>query len=1008
MNWLYRASHLFDNEILLTLMDRTVESSRIESRSKRIVLLGVLFFAAFLPRLAAIGRYVTPDELIWVFRSVQFREALLQGKWLDTLTAGHPGVMTTWLGAAGISLQLWLRPSDTTVYTWITQLAWFAPENIPMLQNLSLFLTSGRLLVALVNSLGVVVIFLFARRLAGTAVALLLAFWLALDPFTIGLSGLLHVDGLLTTFSMISLLALANVWQIGDWGLEIGVLTAVSAIAAAFALLSKSPALLLPGLAALFLFASLFFTDEQAVSWRTRWKNVLVKGTVWLLSYVVTLWLFLPALWVSPVQVAARLNEIAGRHIESALRPTYFMGETTFAPGPLYYPMTLAFRLSPLVFLGLILAIGLIIGVAAGRINSRQQRQNRPSSVSSQSAQAGLANVAAVFNRPVWLFVLWIILFLAGISLAAKKFDRYALPVVPPLLLLAALGWLGWPRFHTRRWLAALIGLQAAFWLFYAAYPLTAVNPLLGGPFTARYVFNVDWGESISASGRWLADAPDAETKTAVASTAPSLAPFFPGQTLFPDLEAWPQADFVIVTANDGRTDPDAIQPFLDAELRYTIRYTGRDRAWIYEQPNPVRPFIPWEAALDGLTFAEQVALLATAARADENHVHFYARWELPQPTDGRYIVKLLLKDTTGQIWQTQETALLNEVYFYPEHWQPGETPEIEYRLLLPRAIPPGEYVVEMSLLDAASGELLPLLDGDGRIQSLTFTQPVTLASPETPVTQIDVPVPVDASWLDGRLRFLGHDPLQPTLVNGGQMSLDLYWQAAGDLPDSLQLAVRLDDVEQIASLSRYDTGQWRDGEIVHEKVTLAAPPEMPPGVYALAIRPLTADGRPLDGAEVVLGEVEIIGLDRLFELLPVEIPLSADFGGAAQLRGMDRLADTAVPGDAIPLTLYWQVDGRQPELISVFVHVLDKQGNQVAQSDQWPGGLPSDIWAEGQIIVDEHAISLPADLPPGEYQLAVGLYTPHNGQRLPATDAAGTPLPDNRLILPVTLVVQP
>ncbi|NKQ36517.1 MAG: hypothetical protein HF973_12975 [Chloroflexi bacterium] len=955
-------------------------------RSKRI--LPLIFFAAFLPRLAAIGRYVTPDELIWVFRSVQFREALLQGEWLETLTAGHPGVMTTWLGALGLSLQLGLRPSDTAVYTWITQLAWFAPENISMLQNLSLFLTSGRLLVALVNSLGVVVIFLLARRLVGAAAALLLAFWLALDPFTIGLSGLLHVDGLLTTFSMISLLALANVWEIGDWGLEIRALTAASGITAAFALLSKSPALLLPGLAALFLFASLFFSDDRTVNWRTRWRNVLLKGAVWLLSYVGTLWLFLPALWVSPAQVAARLNEIAGRHIESALRPTYFMGETTFAPGPFYYPVTLAFRLSPLVFLGLILAIGLII-----------RQRGFPTAYLARLGNRGYGVLA--------LFGLWIVLFLAGISLAAKKFDRYALPVVPPLLLLAALAWFGWPRFRSRRWLVGLIGLQAVFWLFYAAYPLTAVNPLLGGPFTDRYVFNVDWGESISASGRWLADAPNAETKTAVAGIAPSLAPFFPGQTLFPDLEAWPQADFVIVTANDGRTNPDDAKPDPDAELLHTIRYTGQDRAWIYAQPNPVRPSIPWEAAPDGLTYAGQVALLASAARADENHVHFYARWELPQPTDGRYTVKLLLKDTAGQIWQTQETALLNELYFYPEHWQPGETPEIEYRLPLPRAIPPGEYAVEMSLLAEASGELLPLLDGNGRIQSLTFTQPVTFAPPEMPITQIDIPVPADVSWLDGRLRLLGRDPLQPTLVNGGQMTLDLYWQAGGGLPDGLQLALRLGSEEQIVPLSQYDTGMWREGEIVHAKVTLAAPPEMPPGKAALAIRPLTADGRPL-GAEVVLEEVEIIGMERLFELPPVEIPLAADFGGVAQLRGMDRLADTAVPGDTVPLTLYWQVDGRAPELVSVFVHVLNGQGEPVAQSDQWPGGLPSDIWAEGQIIVDEHAIPLPADLPPGEYRLAVGLYTPHNGQRLPATDAAGDPLPDNRLILPITLVVQP
>ena len=980
-------------------------------RLRKVLFPVTLFWAAFLPRLATIGRYVTPDELIWVFRSVQFREALLRGEWLNTLTAGHPGVTTTWLGALGISLQLGLRPSDTAAYAWITQLAWFAPENIPMLQNLALFLTSGRLLVALANSLGVVVIFLLARRLVGAAVALLFAVWLALDPFTIGLSGLLHVDGLLATFSMISLLALANALEIGDWRLEIAPhsphfltpslpFTAVSAIAAALALLTKSPALLLPFMAGLFLLAWLFFPGGPAAGWRARWKKTVAAGAVWLLSYVVTLWLFLPALWVSPAQVAARLNEIAARHVESALRPTYFMGETSFAPGPFYYPATLAFRLSPVVFLGLILAIGLI----ARRINSRQQLPSRPAPTGDQPAQAGFATVAAVSNRPVWLFVLWIVLFLAGVSLAAKKFDRYALPVVPPLLLLAALAWQSRPRFRSRRWLVGLLGAQAAFWLFYAAYPLTAVNPLLGGPFTARYVFNVDWGESISASGRWLAEMPGAETKTAVAGIAPALAPFFPGQTLFPDPEARPQADFVIVTANDGRAHPDAAKPSAQAELLHTIRYTGQDRAWIYQQPNPARPSIPWQAAPDGLTFAGQVSLLASAARADADHVHFYARWGRPQPTDGRYTVKLLLKDAAGQIWQTQETALLNEVYFYPENWRPGETPAIEYRLPRPPAIPPGEYLVELALLDEASGELLPLWDGNGRMQSLAFTHPVTLTPPETPVTQIDVPVPVDANWLDGRLRLLGHAPLQPTLVNGGQMTLDLYWQAAGDLPDGLQLALRLGDVTQIAPLSRYDTGQWRDGEIIHEKATLTAPPETPPGVYALAIRPLTANGRPL-GAELVLGDVEIVGMDRLFELPPVEIPLSADFGGV-RLRGMDRLPDTAAPGDTVPLTLYWQVDGRAPELISVFVHVLDEQGEQAAQSDQWPGGLPSDIWAEGQIIVDEHAIPLPADLPPGAYQLAVGLYTPGNGQRLPATDAAGAPLPDNRLILPVTLVV--
>ena len=85
-------------------------------RGKRagILLIGILFISALLPRLCSIDRYITPDELNWVYRSVQFREALLDGRWGDTLNAGHPGVTTTWLGALGISTQLAIRPGMST------------------------------------------------------------------------------------------------------------------------------------------------------------------------------------------------------------------------------------------------------------------------------------------------------------------------------------------------------------------------------------------------------------------------------------------------------------------------------------------------------------------------------------------------------------------------------------------------------------------------------------------------------------------------------------------------------------------------------------------------------------------------------------------------------------------------------------------------------------------------------------------------------------------------------
>ena len=177
---------------------------------ERPFLLSVLiFFAAFLPRLAAVGRYITPDELIWVYRSINFREAIIDGRWADTLLAGHPGVITMWLGTIGTSLQLLLNPADREVYQWITQLAWLTPDNMAAFQRLSAFLTSGRIAVAIVSSLGIVLIYWLARRLTDDILAVLLVVFLLLDPFLAGLSGLLHVDGLVTTFVTLSLLSLA-------------------------------------------------------------------------------------------------------------------------------------------------------------------------------------------------------------------------------------------------------------------------------------------------------------------------------------------------------------------------------------------------------------------------------------------------------------------------------------------------------------------------------------------------------------------------------------------------------------------------------------------------------------------------------------------------------------------------------------------------------------------------------------------------------------------------------
>ena len=55
--------------------------SKLSARWRDGGLLFFVFVISLLPRLSGLGRYITPDELIWVFRTVQFREAVLAGVW---------------------------------------------------------------------------------------------------------------------------------------------------------------------------------------------------------------------------------------------------------------------------------------------------------------------------------------------------------------------------------------------------------------------------------------------------------------------------------------------------------------------------------------------------------------------------------------------------------------------------------------------------------------------------------------------------------------------------------------------------------------------------------------------------------------------------------------------------------------------------------------------------------------------------------------------------------------
>jgi mannosyltransferase len=112
-----------------------------------------------------------------------------------------------------------------------------------------------------------------------------------------------------------------------------------------------------------------------------------------------------------------------------------------------------------------------------------------------------------------------------------------------------------------------------------------------------------------------------------------------------------------------------------------------------------------------------------------------------------------------------------------------------------------------------------------------------------------------------------------------------------------------------------------------------------------------------------------------------------ARFGDHVSLVGYSLQPTALQRGDILQLTLFWRTDAALDTRYKVFVHLYaDPAQPPVAQQDGEPeGGLaPSNAWPVGTTIADNHGVLIPNDLPPGQYQLMIGLYELFTGARQP------------------------
>lgn len=118
-----------------------------------------------------------------------------------------------------------------------------------------------------------------------------------------------------------------------------------------------------------------------------------------------------------------------------------------------------------------------------------------------------------------------------------------------------------------------------------------------------------------------------------------------------------------------------------------------------------------------------------------------------------------------------------------------------------------------------------------------------------------------------------------------------------------------------------------------------------------------------------------------------------AQFTGGPRLVGFAFEPAAARPGDVVYLTLQWQADAPLPLDYTVFTHLIWPDGTVLTQSDSQPvsGTRPTTSWQPGELIVDRYALLIPADSPPGDYALEIGLYDLPSNTRL-TLDQPGAP----------------
>jgi hypothetical protein len=415
------------------------------------------------------------------------------------------------------------------------------------------------------------------------------------------------------------------------------------------------------------------------------------------------------------------------------------------------------------------------------------------------------------------------------------------------------------------------------------------------------------------------------------------------------------------------------------------------------------------------LPFGEDIILGGYETETRDTHAGPVLRltlyWDTLGEVEEDYKLSIRVLDPEGHLGGVRDAFPVGEAY-RTDAWGPGETILDTHDVALLAGLPPGDYALQVTMYDPET--LAPLA---------THTIGTVPLEPTLGLEGMGLWDVQHRPMINfgGRVRLLGYSVIGESFKPGDPIPVTLLWQRLAGLDEDLSLVLRLEDATgsrlgetEVALGGSYPASQWQAGEVVRDWRSFLIPGHAEDGSYSIKLE-VREGGQALPrllwrvstGTTLDLGQIQIEGRERVFEAPPMGHPLEAQLGDAVRILGYDLEPSDARPGDSLRLTLVWECLSPMDIPYTVFVHLLDEEGNIRGQRDSVPGEgtLPTTSWVEGEIVTDVYDIPIAPDAPPGGYTIIAGMYDAATGGRLSVSAADGSLLGDHLSVAQVSVI---